>query len=60
MQVHSSGFTLQFSYLVIVMLKEKLEEHKMELLETIKKNGDRIYIQYISNIESLAILTQYF
>ena len=37
MQVHSSGFTLQFSYLVIVMLKETLKEHKMELLETIKE-----------------------
>ena len=60
MQVHSCCFTLQFSYLVIVMLKEKLEERKMELLETITKNGEKIYIEYISNIESLAILTQYF
>ena len=60
MQVHSSGFSLQFSYLFIVMLKEKLEEHKMELLETINKNGEKIYIEYISKIESLAILIQHF
>ena len=34
MQVHSSGFTLQFLYLVMFILKE----HNMEVLEKIKKN----------------------
>ena len=47
MQVHSSGFTLQFSHLVMFMLKEKLKEHKMELIE---KNQEKLLEKW-PNIE---------